>query len=491
MKIRLAGYNIDYETIMDIEDTFADLDSLTPETIAAAYARISRSPKGVDELRAAARAEVDKARASNETIVFAMGHSSIAEHAVFNVDVIGVSRLLVEEIERFRLCSFTEKSQRYVLLKDDYVLPGEIAEAGLANEFRDLVARQNSFYRRCYEGLLAHLGKGEGGGHPDGERRFALEGLAKEDARYCLSLATQTQLGMTANARNVELMIRRLAAHPLGEAREFARALFKATRNVAPSLIRYTEATDYDRLTRRELTKAAEGILSESGRTGQAQNGDVELIWFTPDADDRLAAFLLHSSSQRPLGECLAAAASLSPARKEEIFHAALRRLGPHDPVLREFEYADLVFELVVSASCFAQLKRHRMATLTTQAYDPSLGVTVPPAVAAAGLEGEFREVMEKTKETYERVRRAAPEAASYCLTNAHRRRVAMKVNARELYHMARLREDAHAQWDIRHLVGAMIARAREVMPLTMTLACGKDRFPGLFAEVFPAGGAS
>ena len=112
MKILLAGYNIDYETIQDIEDALPELEELTPETIAAAYARISRNPKPVHELRAIARAEVEKARQSNRNIVFDMGHSSIAEHAVFNIDVLGVSRLLVEEIEKFRLCSYTEKSQR-------------------------------------------------------------------------------------------------------------------------------------------------------------------------------------------------------------------------------------------------------------------------------------------------------------------------------------------------------------------------------------------
>lgn len=47
-----------------------------------------------------------------------MGHSSIAEHAVFNLDILGVSRLAVETIERFRLCSYTEKSQRYVRLEE-------------------------------------------------------------------------------------------------------------------------------------------------------------------------------------------------------------------------------------------------------------------------------------------------------------------------------------------------------------------------------------
>ena len=105
MKILLAGYNIDYDLICELKGKCAFDKDITPETLSAAYARISRSPKFVDELRQIARREVEKARKSNRNIVFEMGHSSVAEHAVFNVDIIGVSRLLVEAIEKFRLCS--------------------------------------------------------------------------------------------------------------------------------------------------------------------------------------------------------------------------------------------------------------------------------------------------------------------------------------------------------------------------------------------------
>src|SRR3989339_1767021 len=104
-----------------------------------------------------ARGEVKKARLSNKNIVFEMGHSSIAEHAVFNIDVIGVSRLLVEEIERFRLASYTEKSQRYVLLADDFVIPQEVREAGLEEDFIATVRRQNRFYHTLYEKLRPYV----------------------------------------------------------------------------------------------------------------------------------------------------------------------------------------------------------------------------------------------------------------------------------------------------------------------------------------------
>ncbi len=58
-------------------------------------------------------------------------------------------------------------------------------------------------------------------------------------------------------------------------------------------------------------------------------------------------------------------------------------------------------------------------------------------------------------------------------------------MNARELYHIARLRADRHAQWDIRELTLKMLAKAREAMPLTFLLATGKDGFAELYNKIF------
>jgi len=74
---------------------------------------------------------------------------------------------------------------------------------------------------------------------------------------------------------------------------------------------------------------------------------------------------------------------------------------------------------------------------------------------------------------------------AEYILTNSHRRRVLLKVNARELYHISRLREDASAQWDIRDVVHKMIDLAKEVMPLTFLLIGAKDRYPDIYKNLF------
>ncbi|MEW6333945.1 MAG: FAD-dependent thymidylate synthase, partial [Thermodesulfobacteriota bacterium] len=95
-----------------------------------------------------------------------------------------------------------------------------------------------------------------------------------------------------------------------------------------------------------------------------------------------------------------------------------------------------------------------------------------------------FREVCANTEDTWEAIRRAVPEAAAYILTNAHRRRAALGVNARELYHISRVRADRHAQWDIRETAIRMVAEGRKVMPLTLMMAAGKDGFDDLCAAV-------
>jgi len=170
---------------------------------------------------------------------------------------------------------------------------------------------------------------------------------------------------------------------------------------------------------------------------------------------------------------------------KKDIIMTACRRMQSYDTPLREFELVDLHFEIVVSASCFAQLKRHRMATVVCQEYDPELGVTIPHAVREIGMDRPFLDTVRQTEDAYSRLKEAAPSAAGYILTNAHRKRITMKVNARELYHISRLREDGHAQWDIRETAARMVRLGKKVMPLTLMLATGKDTFAALYNELF------
>ena len=228
MEVILSGYNVDTTVLKQLKDgTHDGSDNVTPEVISAAYARISRDPRSVDELRADSRKKVKAARRSNKNIVFQMSHHSVAEHAALNYDIIGISRLAIEALEAHRLCSFTEKSQRYITLDGDFVMPQEFT-LDERNLFTELTTEQNNFYHKLLPKLteyqfetnpdLAEVAtekKSGGVSDKNNREKNTLEGWAKEDARYVLNLATEGQLGFTANARNLEHVIRDLKYHHL------------------------------------------------------------------------------------------------------------------------------------------------------------------------------------------------------------------------------------------------------------------------------------
>ena len=510
MRVILAGLNIDFETLREsrrlleeaarwMADEAAgqggdtgrlageihsclERDNLTPETISAAYARISRDPRPVDELRRLARLEVDRARRSNERIIFGLGHASVAEHAVFNLDVLELSRLAAEFVERFRLCSYTEKSQRYVTLEGDYVVPPEIAGSAVEAPFRALLARQAETYHRFRMRLRDHLEQQ----HPElattETGRKSLDGWAKEDARYCFSLAMQSQLGMTANARNLEHIIRQAAAHPLAEVREYGQRLAAAVTGLAPSLVKYTRPGAFEQADWPELLEhvgksaAAASRDGRPRRTGPRSGAAVcRLIDGRRLEERRILAGMAFEANGGSWADCLGWAKSVSPAEGRELVARLCGRLEPYQNLPRCFEAATVTFECIMSASCFAQFKRHRMGTLLAQDYSPALGLTVPPSVRAAGLAAELAGLARDGEAVWAGLRAQAPAAAAYALTNAHRRRVFFQTNLREIVHFSRLRLDAHAQWDIRRLAGEMAGQLARRLPLFGLLLCGKD----------------
>lgn len=487
MKIILAGYNFDAEVIEELKRHCPERQDVTPETLSAAYARISRDPRPVDELRAVARAEVERARRSNQNIIFKMGHHSVAEHAVFNFDLIGLSRLAIEEVEHFRLCSYTEKSQRYITLDGDYVLPEEIKQAGLEGVFAETIEIQNQAYRYFYERLREHNFEKYKEQAANPKNHPILDGWAKEDARYLVSLATKGQLGMTVNARNLELMIRRFSARKNAEIRELVRQLHDQAKKVAPSIILFTDPSPYEAEMMDRVGEEALRLLAgrKKAAGGRRQPAEARLVEFSERGDELIIAGLLFSTIGLSFQEALKEVSRWSEKKKLDLVKKVYEHLEFYDSPPREFEMAFLTFDLVVSASCFAQLKRHRMMTLLVQPYDPALGVTVPPSIKEIKEQKKFNEIIKQTEKTWRILRKKAGPAADYILTNAHRRRVLVKANVRELYHLSRLREDATAQWEIRQVSAAMSALARRVFPLTARLLGGKDSYPQLYKKLF------
>ena len=436
MNIQLAGYNTD-----------AQNGGNTPETLSASYARISRDPRPINVLRKEAAEEVEKARASNRCIIFDYGHGSVAEHAVFNFDILDVSRLAAEELQSFRLASFTEKSQRYIRIGEDLVIPPELSSDS-QRSYGECASKLFQLYNRIYDCLRSS------GLAPD---------RAKEDARYVLPLATSCQMGMTVNARELELMVRRMSCHPFEEVRSIAAGLLELVMEAAPSLFLFLKPTAMD-------------TFAHSSSPIESPPPD-RVVLLDCDDDSKVGSLLIQWSRGSSLDTAAVAWSELDGEGREELFMDALSGLGIHDPLPRIWEFFRAEFQLVLSATAYAQLKRHRLCSRLVSVYDPVLGATVPASISHAGLEDDFMRGISEAERTAGSLGKLYP----YMLTNAHRRRVVLSMNGRELYHFSRLREDAHAQWDIREIAHEMMSALKEKAPLTFILSGGKSQVSDLF----------
>ncbi len=449
MKIEIAGFNLD-------KALFNNDSVKTPETISAAYARISRSKDSVTELRVKALDEVEKSRKSNENIIYDLGHSSIAEHAVFNIDIIGVSRLLSEIIQKSRLASFTEKSQRYVTLKGDYVIPDEIKGSSLEKRYTEFVDNQNRLYEKLYKKTTKYLEKI----HFEGTRRELL-GKAKEDARYVLPLSTETQMGMTINARSLEHLLLRLDKTDLEEAKELKQLLEKEVKAITPSLIKYTTADEY----------LSEKRIFESVKSDFDEN-QVTLLSATDEPDINILKAIFFRENGFYSNDYFKNFTEKKLAEKYEKIFANMKSFHP---VPREFEIPEFIFKLNISSSCYAQLKRHRLSTQIKSNYNPRNGFVIPPLLKK--IDFDFSNVFDLRNRLFEEMEKIKPGLGNYVMTNSDKIKVLFKANLREIYHFVRLRSDKHAQWEIMEVSKRIEGIVKKIAPFASLKLSGKSDF--------------
>jgi thymidylate synthase ThyX len=229
-----------------------------------------------------------------------------------------------------------------------------------------------------------------------------------------------------------------------------------------------------DQNTRRHLEILVDEVIKKESKKPKInlENphvlGNVSLIDYDSAGEVKLLASLIHQQSKKDYDECLSIARGLEEEGKsKDIIKDSMRYVQKYDSIPEFFESVSLTYGIKLSASAFAQLKRHRIMTLLKQPYDIELSNTIPESFIETGIKGKFEEVTEKTNAVYmEFEKYYGKELASYVLTQSHNRRVYLKLNLREFASLSRLREDPSAQWDIRqNVVNNMSSLARIVYP--------------------------
>src|SRR3972149_1339172 len=233
--------------------------ALSPETIAVAFAKTSRSPESFRDIAAGLTDE--KSAQFHEKWVVGYGHASVAEHAVLHIAFENVSRLAIESIESNRLASYTEKSTRYQRWEPGgYHVPVELKEVP---ELEKLYRQTCDLLFETYAETLGPVRKVVERGTPprEGEsqekRDAGIRSRYVDACRFLLPVSALANVGMTANARVLEHAIRKMLSHPLAEVRQIGQEVKRVAQGEVPTLVKYADAMPSQSQTAGALAQAA------------------------------------------------------------------------------------------------------------------------------------------------------------------------------------------------------------------------------------------
>lgn len=154
------------------------------------------------------------------------GHTSILEHASATFLITGVSRALTHQLVRHRIASYTQQSQRYVDMEDfKFVIPPSILKCNNEEALTEYNYIMNRI-EKSYKFLVSELVKSG-----------RTEQQAREDARFVLPNAAETQIVMTMNYRELgDFLGKRMCMRAQWEIRALATEIFNIMSKQSPGI---------------------------------------------------------------------------------------------------------------------------------------------------------------------------------------------------------------------------------------------------------------
>jgi len=409
----------------------------------------------------------EKARAFRETWLRGYGHASVGEHALVHLVLEDISIVAARAVADLRLGSFTERSTLHCRLAPDAALVPPELEGEFADRYATSCRKLHDAHAALLPDVIARLRpRAPSGAGSDEELRVQ----ALELLRGLLPAGTRTSLGLTANARALEILLGKMFANPLAEVRSLATRMHAAAVSVAPTLLAGVAANPYrqalpaavDQAIRRVYTPPREGASATS-----VMGQPVRLVRYDRDALERIVLALAYEGSESAVHAAglIDAVKHAAPRELEEIARAAVASRGPRDPVPRAFEVSTLTFELLLDYGAYRDLGRHRMLTPATQLLTCRLGWETPTEINELGLTDPMQEAMLAAHEGWLELFPHNALAAQYAVPLAYRLRTLWTLNLRELFHVIELRSAQPGHASFRRIAQGLYRVSCSVLP--------------------------
>jgi dTMP kinase len=463
-------------------NVYAFTEELSPMTVAAAMARLSR--RG-DDMRVTLLDEFANAAGKDsdllKRVITAYGDDSVQQLVGQHVVVENASNLLTKKLEWGRLASYLEQSTRYIYFDQKntdgnyrYHIPNHFDD-DMMQKYKQKMDRIFDLYSEIVHKLTDYVRKNSRvpKEEQDGAWKGATRAQACDAARPLLPVATTATVGIYASGQALESLIMHLLSDDLPEARNVGQQLLTEARKVIPTFLERADkperggaTTAYWSTTRANVRSLADEVLpvnhSEAG-------APVTLNSYWPKNELDLVPDMLYEHSSLPLEDIQSEVSKLSYDKRVDIFSAYMgERLNRRHRPGRAMEKAHYSWDLICDYGIFRDLQRHRIVDdLQWQQLTPRFGYEIPSLIEQAGLTDLFEDCFDISLSLYSDLQAAGHQLeAQYATLLGHRMRWKVTYNAREAFHLHELRTTPQGHPGYRKLVQQMHEKLCEVHPL-------------------------
>ncbi len=488
------------DAVTDVDgDVYVFTDKLSPITIAAAMARLSRRS---DDMRITILDEfagkVDKDEQLLHRVITAYGDDSVQQLGGVHFVIENASNLLTKKLEWGRLAAYLEQSTRYIYfdqkdtngkyryhtpqhLKPELKKQYEAAMDAIFDIYSELVHQLTDYVRNTSTTPEKER---------DGAWRSATKAQACDAVRDILPVATKSTVGIYASGQAFESLIMHLISDELTEARLTGQNLLKQGRKVMPVFLERADKPErggamvaYRSNTAKAVQDLAKQYLPDNYANSATES--VNLVDYWPKNELLLVADMLYEHSNQSQEQIQSTVNSWTYDQKTEVFKAYMgERLNRRHRPGRALEKAHYSWDLVCDYGIFRDLQRHRMVDdMNWQLLTPRYGYDTPKLIEEAGLSDQFDQAFDISLKLYSVLQEAGhPLDAQYATLMGHKMRWKVTYNAREAFHLHELRTTPQGHPGYRKLVLEMHERLAEVHPLLAEamIFVNKDEDPEL-----------
>ncbi|WP_042685841.1 FAD-dependent thymidylate synthase [Candidatus Nitrosotenuis chungbukensis] len=434
-------------------------------------------------------------------VLIEYGDDSVAELGIAQIAIEGISNIAVKKIEDRRIgMSYLEKSSRYVAwdkkINNEYKFYRDpaIMNSKFADRYVESCNLDFDVYSKNIQPMIDHIR----GKEPIANFKFkdstsgdetvftklknesdiksatfiynaSTKAKALDILRGLLPAATLTNVGVTGNGRAFEYLLTILFGSSLEEERTLAQKIKHELDTTIKSFVRRSDD---------KYGIAMQEYLKNLHKTGLSLAKKVQVKAPGPlvhlaesesesDAINKIVAAAMYEQSQgSSYQDILSSVKKMKSLEKIKIINTFVKlRQNRRQRLPRAFEMTQYTFDIIGNFGMFRDLHRHRILTLERQLLTTDHGHVIPKEISELGIEKEYKECMNTSKQVFDSLRAKYPNQAQYVVNFAYNYPFFMRLNLREATHLIELRTIPQGHIDYRQVAQKMFLAVKKAHP--------------------------